>query len=78
MVPLFELLKFSQSEKWPLPVADLNSAEAGEDGSMPRISLDYIQQLTFINLERLATFVLTNSNRSHAVSHFSLPPFEYF
>lgn len=66
VVPLFELLKFSQSEKWPLPVADLNSAEAGEDGSMPRISLDYIQQLTFINLERLATFVLTNSNRSHA------------
>ncbi|XP_024370434.1 uncharacterized protein At3g06530 isoform X1 [Physcomitrium patens] len=66
VVPLFELLKFSQSEKWPLPVADLNSAEAGEDGSMPRISLDYIQQLIFINLERLATFVLTNSNRSHA------------
>jgi len=78
VAPLYQLLNYFQSEKWLLPISDLAISQGREDVAVPLISLDYIQQLIFINLERLATLVLSNTNPDHAVSALTLSPGEYF
>lgn len=73
MAPLYQLLKYYQVENWQLSSSDIVSSLPREDGTMPLISLDYIQQLIFINLERLATSILSDTSPEHAVS--KLPSF---
>lgn len=54
MGPLFELLKCTQSETWPSPSFDSGILETKEAAASP-ISLNYVQQLILIALERLAS-----------------------
>lgn len=74
VAPLYQLLNYSLNEKWQSLISDLAIAQAREDGAMPLISIDYIQQLIFINLERLATAILSDTNPDHAVSTLPLSP----
>ena len=77
MAPLYQLLKYYRGEKWQLSSSDLVSSLPCEDRIMPLISLDYIQQLILMNLERLATTVLSNTNPDHEVRKRPLSPREY-
>lgn len=69
--PLYELLKCTQSGKWPSPIPKSSTIEATQDMSAPSITVDYIQQLILITLERLATSILTDSNEKAMVSNLS-------
>jgi hypothetical protein len=76
VAPLYQLLNYFQSEKWQSTISDLVISQGREDGAMPLISLDYIQQLIFMNLERLATAILSNTSPDHAVSTLPVSPGE--
>lgn len=69
--PLYELLKCTQSGKWPSPIPKSSTIEATQDMSAPSTTVDYIQQLILITLERLATSILTDSNKKAMVSNLS-------
>ena len=77
VAPLYQLLKYYQDENWQLSSSDIVSSLPREDGTMPLISLDYIQQLIFINLERLATTILSDTSPEHAVSKLPFLPKQY-
>lgn len=69
--PLYELLKCTQSGTWPSPILKSSTIEATNDVSAPSITVDYIQQLILITLERLATSILTDPNMKAKVSNLS-------
>ena len=72
VAPLYQLLKYYQGEKLRLSSTDLVISEPPEEEVKPLISLDYIQQLILMNLEKLANTILSDTNPEHAVSEFPL------
>ncbi|KAG0589672.1 hypothetical protein KC19_1G038600 [Ceratodon purpureus] len=66
VIPLYQLLKYYQGEKWQLPSTDLVTSVHPENGIVSLTSPDYIQQLVLMNLEKLATTLLSVTNPDHA------------
>lgn len=71
MPPLYELLKCTQSGNWPSPILKSTTIGVTQDMLASSISVDYIQQLILITLERLATSILTDPNEKAMVSNLS-------